>query len=125
MLFRVAADSVVVFHLAFLLFVGAGALFALRWPRVAWVHLPCAVWGGLVELFGWVCPLTPLERYFRRLGGQAGYAGGFIEHYLLPIIYPGNLTRGHQLVLGLLVIGLNGILYGWILRRVMKQRGGS
>jgi len=119
---RTAADLVVLFHVGFLLFVVAGALLVVRWRWLAWVHLPCAVWGSLVELLGWICPLTPLELHFRRLGGQAGYSGGFVEHYLLPILYPTHLTRDHQLILGVLVIALNVVLYGWVVRRARGKR---
>jgi hypothetical protein len=124
MFYRVAADLVVLFHLGFLLFVVAGALLVVRWRWIAWFHLPCAVWGSLVELWGWICPLTPMELHFRRLGGQAGYSGGFVEHYLLPILYPTHLTRDHHLILGVLVIALNVILYGYVFRRARGERSG-
>ncbi|HSF03414.1 MAG TPA: DUF2784 domain-containing protein, partial [Solirubrobacterales bacterium] len=80
--YRAAADALVAFHLGFILFVMLGALLAFRWPRVAWLHLPCAVWGAWVELAGWVCPLTPLEVELRRKAGLEGYRGGFIENYV-------------------------------------------
>jgi Protein of Unknown function (DUF2784) len=106
-----AADVVVVFHFAFVLFVVFGGLLALRWPKVAYVHLPVAVYGALIELVGWVCPLTPLEKRLRESAGLPGYEGGFVEHYILPVLYPSGLTRGVQLVLGLIVIGLNLLIY--------------
>src|SRR5574337_273160 len=87
------ANLLVFLHLAFVGFVVLGALLVLRWPRLAWIQLPCALWGALIEFAGWGCPLTPLENRFRQLGGQAGYAGGFIEHYLLPILYPAAYGR--------------------------------
>ena len=115
--YRLAADLVVVVHLVFVLFVVFGGLLVLRWPRVAWVHVPVAVYGALIELVGWVCPLTPLENDLRRAADGAGYEGGFIEHYLLPLLYPGSLTPTVQLVLGLLVIVINGAVYTAAWRR--------
>jgi hypothetical protein len=115
--YRALADLVVVAHLAFIAFVVAGGLLV-RWRRwVAFLHLPCAVYGAAIELWGWICPLTPLENHLRRLGGERGYAGGFIEHYLIPIIYPGALTHRAQLILGVLVALLNVAIYAWALRR--------
>jgi hypothetical protein len=111
------ANLLVLLHLAFVGFVVLGALLVLRWPRLVWVHLPCALWGALIEFAGWVCPLTPLEIRFRQLGGQAGYAGGFIEHYLLPVLYPQNLTRPVQVTLGTLVLILNAATYRRLWRR--------
>ena len=104
---RILADAVVLFHALFIVFVVLGGLLVLRWPRVAWVHVPCAVWGVIVEWMGWICPLTPLELRFRQRAGEDGYAGGFIEHYVIPVLYPGELTRTHQWVLGALVLLLN------------------
>ena len=112
------ANLLVLLHLAFVGFVVLGALLVLRWPRLAWIHLPCVLWGALIEFAGWVCPLTPLEIRFRQLGGQAGYAGGFIEHYLLPVLYPQNLTRPVQVALGTLVLILNAATY----RRLWRRR---
>ena len=111
MLYRCLADAVVLVHLAFVAFVVAGGLIVLRWPRAAWVHIPAALWGVAVEWSGLVCPLTPLEVTFRRWGGEAGYAGGFVEHTVLPLLYPASLTRGIQVVLGLLVVAINAIVY--------------
>ena len=122
------ADAVVVLHLLFLLFVVLGGVAALRWPRVAWLHLPAAVWGAWIEFSGGICPLTPLENRFRAAGGQAGYAGGFIDHYLVPILYPPGLTRGHQIVLGVGVLVLNLTLYGVLVRRRLhgcRRKGSS
>lgn len=114
---RLLADGVVGLHLAFVLFVVAGGLLVLRWRWLAWIHLPAAAWGALIEFAGWICPLTPLENELRRRAGEAGYAGGFVEHYLLPVLYPSGLTRGVQIALGLLVLILNLAVYGWIVRR--------
>ena len=119
MLYGLAADAVVAFHFTFVLFVVLGGLLVRRWPRVAWVHLPCAVWGGLVELTGLICPLTPLEKWLRDQAGLASYGGGFIAHYIVPILYPAGLTRGVQLVLAGFVVGLNLAVYTrwWRARR--------
>ena len=116
-----AADAVLVAHLAFVVFVAGGGLLVLRWPRIAWVHVPVAVWGVAVELGGWICPLTPLENRLRAAGGEAGYAGGFIEHYLVPIVYPSGLTRGHQLALGIAVVAVNLVVYGVLLSRRARR----
>src|SRR5262249_18116379 len=104
MWYRVAADVVVVVHLLFIGFVIFGSFLAWRWPRAAWVHVPVAVYGAMVEFVGFTCPLTPLENYLRRRAGERGYRGGFIEHYLVSVIYPPGLTRGMQGGLGVLVL---------------------
>jgi hypothetical protein len=117
MSYRVLAEGVLLLHLLFILFVVLGGLWVLRRPRLAWVHLPAALWGAGIEFFGWVCPLTPLENALRRVAGEAGYRGGFIEHYLLPVIYPGALTREIQIGLGLAVVAINAVMYGLLLRR--------
>ena len=111
MLFRGAADLVLVVHLAFVLFVVLGGLLTLRWPRVAWVHVPIAIYGATIEFIGFICPLTPLEVALRRRGGEAGYEGGFIEHYITAALYPTGLTREVQLVLGTAVLLLNALVY--------------
>jgi len=105
------ADLVVVLHFAFVLFVIFGGLLVLRWPRLAYVHLPVALYGALIELVGWVCPLTPLEKRLRESAGLEAYQGGFVEHYILPVLYPAGLTRNVQLVLGLIVVGMNLVIY--------------
>jgi hypothetical protein len=117
MLYRVLADLVVTLHLGFVLFVVLGGLLVARFPRLAWLHLPAAAWGVWVELTDRVCPLTPLENHFRRLGGEAGYPGGFVEHYLLPVLYPAALTRTVQYVLAGVVLAVNLAAYGWVLVR--------
>ncbi|MDX1571820.1 MAG: DUF2784 domain-containing protein [Xanthomonadales bacterium] len=121
MAYRIAADLLVVIHGLFIVFVVTGG-FLVLWRRwVAWIHLPTAVWGAVIEFAGWICPLTPLENHFRMLAGQKGYAGGFIEHYLIPVIYPDELTRGVQLALGLFVIVINGVAYGLVAARWKKR----
>ncbi|HEX5085878.1 MAG TPA: DUF2784 domain-containing protein [Blastocatellia bacterium] len=117
MIYRALADFVVLIHMAFVLFVAIGGLLVFKWRRVAWFHIPAALWGALIEFAGWVCPLTPLENWLRRRGGEAGYQTGFIEHYILPLIYPAPLSRGLQVVLGLLVLGFNLAIYWRIWRR--------
>ena len=114
MLYRLLADATLVVHLFFVLFVALGGFLVLRWRKVAWVHLPAAIWGGLIELGGWICPLTPLENLLRRLGGEAGYSGGFIDHYIISLIYPEGLTRSMQLALGAAVLVVNIAIYGWM-----------
>ncbi len=122
MFYRIAADAVLVLHLCFILFAVLGALLVLRWRWLAWLHLPAAVWAAMIEFAGWYCPLTPLENSLRHAGGEQGYSGGFIEHYLVPLIYPSGLTRELQLVLGLIVIAINLTLYGFLLRRIARAR---
>ncbi len=119
MLARIAADLVVLAHLGFILFVILGGLLVLRWPRMAWVHIPAVIWGALIEFAGWVCPLTPLENWLREASGTAGYQGGFIEHYLVPIVYPDALTRETQILLGAGVLVVNCVAYAvlWVRRR--------
>lgn len=116
MLWPAVAADVVVFHLLFILFALLGGLLVWRWHGLVWLHVPAAVW-GLVELMHWPCPLTPLEQSLRLAAGQAGYRGGFVEHYLLPIIYPAGFTPQIQVVLGLIVLLLNGLIYTAILRQ--------
>lgn len=110
-----AADLLVLLHFGFVLFVGLGGLLVLRWPRVAWLHVPAALWGIAIEFAGWVCPLTPLEQQLRLAAGLASYQGGFIEHYILPLLYPVGLTRSMQWMLGLAVLLINGGIYGYLL----------
>src|SRR5438105_9946246 len=124
MIFRAAADLVLVAHLAFVLFVVLGGLLALRWPRFAWVHVPVALYGATIEFVGFVCPLTPLEVWLRQRGGEAGYHGGFIEHYVTASLYPNGLTRELQLWLGAGVLVLNAMVYAILFRRWRSARRG-
>jgi len=110
-LHRALADAVLVLHLAFILFAVLGGLLVLRHPRLAWLHLPAVAWGVLIEFAGWICPLTPLENRLRIQGGEAGFSGGFINHYLVPLIYPDGLTRELQWLLGGLVLAINAAIY--------------
>lgn len=117
-----AADAVVVVHLAFVVFVVLGGVFAWRDLRFAWLHLPAAVWGAYAELTSTICPLTPLENALRARAGEAGYEGSFVEHYLIPLIYPSGLTPAHQRWIGALVIALNAAIYGWAIVRARRRR---
>lgn len=110
-MYRILADAVLVLHLAFIAFVLGGGLLSLWRPQLAWLHLPAAAWGALIEFTGWVCPLTPLENHFLELAGGNSYAGDFIARYLWPVIYPAGLTPSIQNILGVIVIVLNAIIY--------------
>jgi hypothetical protein len=122
MAYRLLADAVVVLHGAFVAFVVLGGLLALRWRRAALAHLPCAAYGTLIELYGWVCPLTPLENWLRRRGGQAGYLGGFVDRYLLPVLYPEPFPRSLAWALGGLVVLVNVAVY-WAVLWHARRRG--
>ncbi|MDJ0632751.1 MAG: DUF2784 domain-containing protein [Xenococcaceae cyanobacterium MO_188.B29] len=122
MIYRLIADLVVFIHLLFILFAVLGGLLVLKYHRCALLHLPALVWAVLIALFGWVCPLTPLENWLRELGGVLGYETSFIEHYLLPVIYPGQLTRRIQICLGLLVLSINLVIYGWFTCHTLKNK---
>lgn len=117
MLWRMAADALVLVHLGFILFVLLGGLLLLRWPRLIWLHMPAVAWGIVVECLHLGCPLTPWENQLRRAAGQAGYDGGFIEHYLIPLIYPAGLTPKIQLYLGAIVVLVNLSVYAWLIWR--------
>jgi len=121
MLYRAAADSVLVLHAAFVLFVMAGGLFVLQWPRLAWLHLPAVVWAAFVEFTGRICPLTPLEVTLRQRAGDAGYAGDFVEHYIGSLLYPDGLTRDTQTTLGALVIAVNVLIYVAVAMRSRRR----
>lgn len=122
MLYEVLADGVLALHLSFILFVIGGGLFALRWRWTAWIHLPAAVWGVLVECTGWLCPLTPLEVALRHVAGRGAYDTTFVERYLSPIVYPHALTREMQIALGLAVLVANLAVYGLVWRRSKPRR---
>lgn len=122
MVYRILADVVVVLHLCFVIFVVLGGLAVLRVPRLAWAHVPAAIWGVLIEFAGWICPLTPLENYLRSRGGEAGYEGGFVEHYVTAIMYPSGLTRQMQWLLGGLVLALNLAIYAYLFARRKRRR---
>jgi hypothetical protein len=115
-MYHFLADLVLVVHLAFVVFVLCGGLLALKWRWIAWLHLPAVVWGAVVEFTGWICPLTPLENWLRAHDGETSYSSDFIAQYLLPVLYPGDLTRGIQLLLGTGVVVLNFVIYWWLWR---------
>jgi hypothetical protein len=123
MLARSAADLLVVLHFAFILFVIFGAVLEFRWRWVIWLHLPAVVWGALIEFQNWTCPLTPWENRLREMAGEKGISGGFIEHYLLSVIYPEGLTRNVQIVLGSLVLVINVTVYSVLIYRIIRQDG--
>jgi hypothetical protein len=125
MVYRVLADLTLVLHLLFILFVVFGALLVLKWRWFAFIHVPAAIWGALIEFMGWICPLTPLKNRFRHKAGQSGYDGGFIDHYLIPIIYPEGLTGNLQIILGTAVILLNLVFYWLVIKRIKKARSGN
>lgn len=111
MQYRLLADLVLLLHAAFVVFVVLGGVLAWHWPRAAWVHLPIVAWGAGIEFAGGICPLTPLENHWRRLAGEQGYTGGFIDHYVVGCLYPDGLTRNMQVALGLLVLAVNALVY--------------
>ncbi len=119
---RVAADAVVLLHFAFILFVLFGAWTVLRWKWMAWLHVPAFVWGAAVEFFGLMCPLTPLEGRLREAAGEQRYAGGFVEHYVMPVMYPAGLTPTTQLWLGLIVVLVNVAVYAFVIVRARRGR---
>src|SRR5688572_2102235 len=122
---RILADALVLIHFGFVLFVAAGGLLVLRWPRLAFAHVPAALWGAWIELSGGICPLTPMEKELRVRAGQEAYVGDFVGHYVLPMLYPPGLTRGAQLVLGAVVLVANVAIYAILVRRLRRGRGKS
>jgi hypothetical protein len=117
MAYSLLADGVLILHLAFVIFVILGGAWVVYRPRIAWLHVPAFLWGAGVELVGGVCPLTPLELWLRHAAGEGGYAGGFVEHYLLRLLYPEGLMRADQLTLGVLVLVVNAFWYALAWRR--------
>ena len=129
MFYIIAANTIVFLHLGFICFVVLGGLLSLKWRPLLFLHIPAALWGALVEFQGWLCPLTPLEQQLRMAGNQAGYSDGFIEHYILALLYPASLDRAMQITLGSLVVAINLVVYGWLIwrstRRTENQRNES
>ena len=121
-MYSALADAVLVLHFAFVLFVVLGGLLVLRWPHLAWAHIPAAVWGVAIEFGGWICPLTPLENELRSRGGESTYHGDFIARYLMPVMYPEGLTREAQVVMGLAALLLNAAIYVVVIRRGRARR---
>lgn len=122
MLARLAADLLVLIHFGFIIFVVLGGLLVLRWPRAAWIHLPAAAWGAWIEFTQGVCPLTPLENHLRAMGGEAGYDGGFVAQYIIPIIYPPGYSPELANMLGLLVLAINVAVYSVVVWRALARR---
>ena len=122
MLDRFVADFVVVFHVLFIAFAILGGLLVLRWRRLVWLHLPAVAWAVLVEVMSWPCPLTPLENHFRRRGGEAGYRESFVEHYVMPVLYPAGLTDGIQILIGGFVFAVNVGVYALIYQRRRRRQ---
>lgn len=120
MVWRISADGVLLLHLAFVVFIVAGGFLAGRWPHIAFVQLPLAVYGVVIELVGFRCPLTPLEKMLRRKAGSSGYEGGFVEHYIVGVLYPGELTTGVKLFLACAVAATNTVAYLVVWRRPVR-----
>ena len=126
MLLKFAADGVVLLHFVFIIFVVLGGLVVWRRPRLMWLHIPAAAWGAFIELSGRMCPLTPLENRLRFAAGEIGYSGGFIEEYLIPVVYPDELTRWVQISLGVVVVLINLVVYGLLfVRRLRAEETGT
>ena len=122
MLYSSLADLTLVTHFAFAVFSVLGGFLVLKWHRVAWIHVPVALWAVVVEFTGWICPLTPLEHWLRLKSGAPIQELGFVERYLVPLLYPTPLTRGFQVILGAIVLGVNAAIYAWILRQSITRR---
>ena len=117
MIWSLLADGLVILHFAFTAFAIFGGFLTWRWPRVAFVHLPALAWGCWVEVSHSICPLTPWENQLRHLGGEAGYQGGFLAHYLVRVLYPPELTWHIQWLLAAALIAINVIAYAGLARR--------
>ncbi|MFZ1502542.1 MAG: DUF2784 domain-containing protein [Nitrospira sp.] len=122
MWYRIGADLVLLLHLAFVLFVMTGGLLLLKWPRLAWLHLPAAIWGAVVEFSGWICPLTPLENTLRTMAGEPASDADFTGRYLIPLMYPAGLTRNIQILLGTMVVMVNVAVYWQALGKAARDR---
>jgi hypothetical protein len=121
MLFHFFSDLVLVIHLFFIIFAVLGVFLVLKWRVLAWIHVPTFLWAVFIEFANWVCPLTPLENWLRTKGGSLPYRTTFVEHYILPLVYPSLLTRNLQIFLGFFVLSINLGLYGWIIWRTKKM----
>ena len=120
---ELGADLLVLLHFGFILFVVFGGLLVLRWRKCLWLHLPAVVWGAWIEFSGGICPLTPLENYFRQQAGMQMYEGGFINQYITPIIYPRDLTSEHQFYMAMVLIVINVVVYGVVIYRYRRKGG--
>jgi hypothetical protein len=121
MTYHILADLVVVVHLLFVIYAIFGGLLVLKWKFTVFLHIPALLWGTVVEARGWICPLTPLENRFRMEAGQTGYSGGFVDNYVVPVLYPENLTRTDQLVLALFLVTINVVIYVFVIRRLTRR----
>ena len=121
MAYSFAADMLVILHLMFIVLVVLGGLLVIRWPGLAWVHVPIIIWGFLIEVMGWICPLTPLEQKLRQAAGERGYEGGFIDHHIVPLMYPQGLTYSMRMVLAGIIAVLNISIYLWLIRKRLRQ----
>ena len=122
MMYRVLADALVVAHFIFIVYAVAGGLLVIKWGWTAILHIPVFVWGVLIETFGWICPLTPLENELRTAAGLAGYSGSFIDHYLIPIVYPEYLTRPIQWLFAGLLLLVNVIIYSIVIHKYRRSK---
>ena len=120
--FELLSGLTVIVHLVFVMFVIAGGLLVIHWPWLMCLHITAVIWAAAVELFGWICPLTPLENWFRQGSGQSPYETDFVERWVVPLLYPHGLTREVQIVLGLFVIIVNLSVYAWLYRRIQGQK---
>lgn len=120
MFYSFLADFVVLLHACFVLFVMLGGFLVLWKPAIAWCHIPAVLWGATIEFMGWICPLTPLENMLRARAGRTGYETGFVEHYIVPVLYPAELTKKMQIGFGIIVLGVNVTIYLILLHRIRK-----
>jgi Protein of Unknown function (DUF2784) len=123
--FELLSGLTVIVHLVFVIFVIAGGLVVIKWPWLMSLHIPAVIWAAAVELFGWICPLTPLENWFRQRSGQSLYETDFVERWVLPVLYPHDLTRQVQIVLGLFVIIVNLVVYARLYTRIRGQKSSN
>ena len=121
MLYQLGADLLVLVHLAFIVFVVLGSVAVLRWSWLVLLHIPAVIWGAVVMINGWLCPLTPLENSLRHLANQEGYSGGFIEHYIIPLIYPVGITHNTQVLVGVITVAINFFLYCFVIYRLIRK----
>jgi len=122
MIYRLSADFLVLVHLLFIMFVILGGLLTLKKKWFFYLHIPAVIWAALIEFKGWICPLTPWENQLRQAGGEAGYTGGFIEHYIIPIIYHDKLTVELQIIFGVAVIAINIVIYSLVFNHFFKSK---
>ncbi len=125
MVYQALADVIVLVHLGFVVFAALGGFLVLRWTRCAWIHIPSVAWAAWIEFAGWICPLTPLENWLREKAGEVDYSGGFIEHYIIPLLYPTALTRELQITLGILVLVINFAIYAWVIHRSFTRKANA